>query len=149
MTCPEPRIGDLAPIGDGQSIALVGPDGGIEFFCPLRFDQHAVIFPLLDRRRGGRLRIGVVDDASHPLRSHRQYRTGSAVLDSHWAGSSGRVRMQLAMAWPAPQNGQELLWLIDCLDGTARIEAVLDARPGFGCQGAHLSVDHLQAAVTT
>gem|GEM_PF-5950115 len=32
-----PPTGALAPIRDGRSLALVGPDGGLEFFCPLRF----------------------------------------------------------------------------------------------------------------
>ena len=42
-----PDIGALAPLGDGRSAALVGPDAAIEFFCPLRFDAPALVFPLL------------------------------------------------------------------------------------------------------
>ena len=53
-----PDIGALAPLGDGLSAALVGPDAAVEFFCPLRFDAPALVFPVLDRRRGGRGLLG-------------------------------------------------------------------------------------------
>jgi hypothetical protein len=144
-----PPIGALAAVGDGRSIALVGPDAGIEFFCPLRLDNPAVIFPLLDRRRGGWLRLGVIDEASRAASCQRRYRQNSAVLEAAWVASSGRARLQLAMAWPPPDDGQELLWLLECVEGTVEVEAVLDARPDFGRRRTHLSVDHLRASVTT
>jgi pentatricopeptide repeat protein len=44
-------------IGDMSSIALIGLDGGIDFFCFPQFDSPSVFAALLDDRRGGRFRI--------------------------------------------------------------------------------------------
>lgn len=135
---PFPLIGELAPLGDGRSAALIGPDGAVEFFCPLRFDAPALVFPLLDRTRGGRLRIGPAaagDDGAGPS-CRRRYLDGTAVLVLEWAGRSGSARVTMAMAWPAPEHGQELLWLIEGLEGSVDVEAVFDPRPGFGADDA-------------
>ncbi|XVN16075.1 hypothetical protein QZH46_09735 [Pseudomonas corrugata] len=48
-----PSINSLAALGDGRSIAVIGPDGGLEWFCPGRFDAAPLIWPLLDRAHGG------------------------------------------------------------------------------------------------
>lgn len=56
-----PAIADLAAIGDGHSLALLGPDARVEWFCPTRFDADPAVWPLLDRTRGGHLHIAPVD----------------------------------------------------------------------------------------
>lgn len=97
-----PDIGALAPLGDGLSAALVGPDAAVEFFCPLRFDAPALVFPVLDRRRGGRLRFGAVEPSGATLPvTRRWYQPGSAVMVLEWGGASTVLaRMRMAMTWP-------------------------------------------------
>ncbi|WP_219418492.1 trehalase-like domain-containing protein [Pseudonocardia nigra] len=48
-----PPLEALAAIGDGRSLALLGPDARVEWFCPGRFDAEPALWPLLDRARGG------------------------------------------------------------------------------------------------
>ncbi len=137
-----PDIGALAPLGDGLSAALVGPDAAVEFFCPLRFDAPALVFPVLDRRRGGRLRFGAVapSGAALPV-TRRWYQPGSAVMVLEWGGASTVLaRMRMAMTWPPPQHGQEILWVLESVNGSVDVEAVLEPRPGFGTTAFDLTV---------
>lgn len=142
-----PDIGALAPLGDGRSVALVGPDAAIEFFCPLRFDAPALVFPLLDRELGGRLRIGPVDASGAPLTCERHYSPASAVLTMEWTGPLQAARMKMVMSWPPPEEGQEILWLLEGLEGSIDVEAVMEARPGFGADPFDLTVSDTLASV--
>ena len=139
-----PEIGELVPIGDGRSAALVGPDGAVEFFCPLRFDAPALVFPILDRLRGGRLRVGPVESPGTRLSCRRHYRQASSVLTLEWFGASGSARMHMAMKWlPQEQEQeqeQEILWLLEGLDGSMEAEVVLAPSPGFGVDTIDLDV---------
>jgi GH15 family glucan-1,4-alpha-glucosidase len=46
-------IEEHAIIGDLRTVALVGTDGTIDWYCPARFDSPALFASLLDARRGG------------------------------------------------------------------------------------------------
>ena len=50
-------IEDHGIIGDLNTVALVGLDGAIDFFCAPRFDSPSVFAALLDAERGGVFRI--------------------------------------------------------------------------------------------
>src|SRR4051812_17913159 len=50
-------IAEHGVIGDLHTVALVGTDGTIDWYCPLRFDSPSVFAAILDRRRGGHWRI--------------------------------------------------------------------------------------------
>jgi GH15 family glucan-1,4-alpha-glucosidase len=50
-------IADHGVIGDLRSVALVGTDGTIDWFCPERFDAPSVFGAILDRTNGGYYRI--------------------------------------------------------------------------------------------
>src|SRR5919199_2074204 len=63
-----PRMADYLPIaehgiiGDLQSIALVGTEGTIDWYCPERLDAPSVFGSLLDAERGGYYRIAPATD---------------------------------------------------------------------------------------
>src|SRR5438552_18724293 len=50
-------IAEHGVIGDLHSVALVGTDGTIDWFCCPRFDSPSVFASILDARRGGHYRI--------------------------------------------------------------------------------------------
>ena len=139
-----PQIRELAAIGDGQSVALLGPDGQVEFFCPLRFDAPPLVWPLLDREGGGRLGVAPTGD----VQTRMSYLQDTPVLSCEHVGSLGRARTTIAMRWPCEPGVQELLWLVECLDGQTDFEVELDPRPDFGRVDTHLSLDRLLATFT-
>ena len=59
-------IEDYGVVGDLRTVALVGLNGSIDFFCCPDFDSPSVFAALLDDEKGGRFQIApVLDDARH------------------------------------------------------------------------------------
>src|SRR2546430_777518 len=54
-------IADHGLIGDLHSVALVGTDGTIDWYCCPRFDSPSVFASILDARRGGGYRVAPAD----------------------------------------------------------------------------------------
>ena len=50
-------IAEHGVVGDLRTVALVGTDGTIDWYCCPRFDSPSVFGAILDRNRGGRYRI--------------------------------------------------------------------------------------------
>jgi GH15 family glucan-1,4-alpha-glucosidase len=123
-----PAIGSLAVIGDGRSLALLGADATVEWFCPGRFDNPPLLWRLLDSKKGGYLRVAPAEPQSTALR----YLGETAVLEYEWTTSTGTARAQICMEWPAPESGQRLLWLITGVTGATEIAVDFFAQPDFG-----------------
>ena len=56
-------------IGDLHTVALVGNEGTIDWFCPERFDAPSMFGALLDSEQGGRFRSGRSTRRSRPSSS--------------------------------------------------------------------------------
>lgn len=123
-----PPIGALAAVGDGRSLALFAADAGVEWFCPGRFDAPPLIWPLLDRQQGGRLRIAPPD----AIDTRMHYVDETAVLEYAWRTASGEARARVCMEWPTPSGPQQLLWVIEGVSGHCEIAITFDPRPDFG-----------------
>ncbi len=46
-------LGDYAAIGEGRSVALIAPDGGIDWWCVPHMDSPALFDRILDNDIGG------------------------------------------------------------------------------------------------
>jgi GH15 family glucan-1,4-alpha-glucosidase len=55
-------IADHGLIGDLHSVALVGTNGTIDWYCCPRLDSPSVFASILDVRRGGFYRLAPADD---------------------------------------------------------------------------------------
>jgi GH15 family glucan-1,4-alpha-glucosidase len=80
------RIEDYAVIGDGETMALVGRDGSIDWLCLPRFDSGACFCALLGGPENGRWLIGPADDGA---RRRRAYRGDSLVLETIFETDTG------------------------------------------------------------
>ncbi|MFN7134313.1 MAG: trehalase-like domain-containing protein, partial [Myxococcales bacterium] len=86
-------IEDHGLIGDGNTAALVGRDGGISWLCAPRFDSPPVFCALLDHRRGGTFLV-----APDGLRACEQhYVPDTGVLVTVLEGPRGTVEITDAM----------------------------------------------------
>ena len=127
-------IGAYGLIGDCHTAALVSDDGGIDWYCPGRFDAPAVFCRLLDAGRGGTLRLG----PTGPYTVQRAYRASTAVLETTFTTRAGQVRLTDFMSVePCPDEAygydvrarRRLIRLVEALSGEP--EFALRFRPTF------------------
>src|SRR5919108_5881850 len=79
-------IEDHGVIGDLRSVALVGTDGTIDWYCPGRFDAPSVFGALLDDERGGSFRIA---PAGEGWKSRQLYFPDTNVLITRFSSAHG------------------------------------------------------------
>lgn len=78
-----------AAIGDGRSVALVGADGSIDWWCPAALDGAPLFDRILDPQEGGRFAITPVA----PFTVERRYREDSNVFELIFTTRAGRMRV--------------------------------------------------------
>ena len=127
------KIGDYGVIGNGATIALVGLDGAVDWFCSPNLDSPSVFGTILDDERGGTFAVTpreAWDSAQHYFRETNVLQTlfrvdgGEAeVVDLMPAGAEAR---RLA-------GGRDhLIRRVACLEGEIALEVVCDPRPDYG-----------------
>jgi GH15 family glucan-1,4-alpha-glucosidase len=122
------RIEDYALVGDMQSAALVGKDGGVDWLCIPRFDSPACFAALLGTSEHGRWRIA---PAGEPLATTRRYRPGTLVLETDFETPEGAVRITDFM----PRRGDgppRLMRIVEGLSGRVPMRMELALRPDYG-----------------
>ncbi len=114
---------DYAALGDGRSLALVGPDGAVAWWCVPNIDSVPLFDALLDPANGGRFTLAPVE----PYRVARRYRRDSNVLETTFNTGAGTLRltesMNSTLAGRLPWC--ELARRIEVLEGTVRVCARL------------------------
>lgn len=115
-------------IGDGRSVALVGRDGSVDWWCPPRFDAPSVFAGLLDDRTGGFCSVapaGAVHDS--PLwESGQRYLEGTNVLVTESRAADASLRVADVMP---RKGGPEILRRVRAEGGP--VEAELRFAPRF------------------
>jgi GH15 family glucan-1,4-alpha-glucosidase len=152
-----PPIGDYGFLSDCETVALVAPNGNIEWLCLPRMDSPSVFGAILDRDAGG-FRVGPAD-VNVP--AARRYIPGTMVLETAWETRMGWVIVRDALAigpWhhetersrshrrsPTDHDADHvLLRLIDCVQGSAEIK--LDCEPAFDYGGLAVEWEYTGAA---
>src|SRR6202451_1382668 len=80
-----PPIVDYAFLSDCDTVALVAPNGNVEWLCLPRMDSPSVFGAILDRDAGG-FRVGPADVT---VPAGRRYIPGTMVLETSWETRSG------------------------------------------------------------
>jgi GH15 family glucan-1,4-alpha-glucosidase len=98
-----PAIEDFALLADGETTALVAPDGSVEWLCAPRMDSPSLFTALLDRH-AGRFRLAPAGSA---VPTARRYVPGTLVLETTYmtprgGSSSGRAARR---SWDALDCG--------------------------------------------
>ncbi|MDF7650941.1 glycoside hydrolase family 15 protein [Erwiniaceae bacterium L1_54_3] len=81
------RPGDYAAIGEGRSVALIAPDGAIDWWCAPNLDSPPLFDRLLDPEIGGFFQIEPIEDYC----TERAYRPDSNVLETRFITQDGSV----------------------------------------------------------
>jgi GH15 family glucan-1,4-alpha-glucosidase len=78
-----------AALGDGRSVALVGADGSIDWWCAPKMDSQPLFNRLHDPHAGGRFSATPLA----PFRIERRYRQNSNVLETTFITKDGVARV--------------------------------------------------------
>jgi GH15 family glucan-1,4-alpha-glucosidase len=119
---------DYGLIGDLQTAALVGRDGGIDWLCVPRFDSASCMAALVGDERHGRWVVSPIGDVSS---SRRRYRPGTLVLETEFETDDGAVRVIDFM----PRRGDgppRVMRVIEGLSGQVPMRMTLSLRPDYG-----------------
>ena len=136
----ERPIEDYGLIGDTRTAALVASDGGIDWMCVPRFDGPPVFSRLVGGSEAGTFRLGPSEQATVIA---RQYRPGTASLETTWRASSGRLTLHEGMI--AEVTGALLPTTLLVRRLTAEggpVEAVIHFDPRYGEHRLPPSVQH-------
>jgi GH15 family glucan-1,4-alpha-glucosidase len=125
-------IADHGIIGDLHTVALVGANGTIDWYCCPAFDSPSVFASILDKEEGGFYRIAPVDEE---WTSRQLYFPDTNVLITRFFTESGVGEQQAFM--PIAQSGSErhrhrLIRRIICVRGALRFGLVMQPRFNYG-----------------
>ena len=124
-------IADHGLVGDLHSVALVGTNGTIDWFCCPAFDSPSVFGSLLDASRGGFFALG----AAVPARTRQFYIPDTNVLITRFFAEEGVGEIQDFMPLrDSSTGGQRLVRRVQCVRGNLPFR--MRAAPRFN-YGSH------------
>lgn len=122
-------LDQYAALGDGRSVALVGLDGSVDWWCVPNLDSPPLLDQLLrdDHPEAGLFRLAPVDPN---FRVERRYRPGSNVLETTFTTAEGSARVTESLnSWLAGRlPWSELARRVEGVSG--RVEFAATIRPG-------------------
>lgn len=121
------RIEDYALLGDGQTAALVGRNGSIDWLCWPRFDSPACFAALLGTSEHGRWLIA--PEAPAP-RVRRTYRDGALILETVFETDEGSVALIDFMPPEAPHSS--VVRLVEGRGGSVAMRMHMALRFDYG-----------------
>jgi len=120
------ELGDYAAIGEGRSVALIAPDGSIDWWCAPNLDSPPLFDRILDSGKGGFFQL----EPNQPYSVERRYRKDSNILETSFKTETGSVliteSINSTLAGRLPWS--ELARRIEGVEG----EVVLNLRLRFG-----------------
>ena len=121
-------IADHGVIGDLRSVALVGTDGTIDWYCPGRFDAPSVFGGILDSAKGGHYRISAV----HECTTKQLYVPDTNVLITRFLTPMGVGEVEDFMPIGEVDEPQRLVRRVVCVRGELRFRVEVEPRFDYG-----------------
>ncbi len=130
------RIDDYGLIGDGNSAALVGRGGAVEWLCWPRFDSQAVFAALLGDESHGHWTIR----PAVPHKTARRYRTNTLILETRFECEIGAVELTDFMPYGA--EACTLIRRVRCVHGRVPMTMTFAPRFASGAERPHYARTH-------
>ena len=121
------RIEDYAVIGNGETVALVGRDGSIDWLCLPRFDSSACFCALLGSPEHGRWLIA---PAQNDIQITRRYVGDTLILETIFTTASGSASLIDFMY--RRDGASELVRIVRGLQGQVSMRTELIVRFDYG-----------------
>jgi len=116
-------------IGNMRTVALVGMNGSIDWYCYPHFDSPSVFGSILDDKKGGRFQISAASDG---VRHKQFYWPSTNVLVTRFLMADGIAELEDFMPVGLPSESsayRHVYRRIRCVRGTVRISVT--CRPAF------------------
>ncbi|KES03351.1 glycosyl hydrolase family 15 [Streptomyces toyocaensis] len=126
-------IADHGLIGDLRSVALVGTDGTIDWYCCTAFDAPSVFAAVLDAERGGSFELA----AALPASTKQFYFPDTNVLITRFFTEEGVGEVQDFMPVvddPVEERRHRLIRRVLCVRGSVPFRTRVAPRFGYGSQ---------------
>jgi GH15 family glucan-1,4-alpha-glucosidase len=129
ITVPYQPIENYGIIGNMRTVALVGMNGSIDWYCYPQFDSPSIFGAILDDKKGGRFQISADGEG---VRRKQFYWPSTNVLVTRFLLGDGIAELEDFMPAGLPADSphyHHLYRRIRCVRGTARISVC--CRPAF------------------
>src|SRR5438876_7480144 len=116
-------------IGNMRTVALVGMNGSIDWYCYPHFDSPSVFGAILDDKKGGRFQLSAGPDG---VRHKQFYWPSTNILITRFLLPDGIVELQDFMPAGLPSDSpwyRQLYRRVRCVKGSVDIS--LSCRPAF------------------
>src|ERR1700733_11832142 len=111
-------IENYGVIGDLNTVALVGLNGSIDFFCYLHFDSPTVFARLLDSEKGG---FYSISPQQEDFKKRQMYLPDTNVLLTRFLSNQGIVEMTDCMPVRPQGPGMQLIRIVKSIKGEVNI----------------------------
>ncbi|HEY8176082.1 MAG TPA: glycoside hydrolase family 15 protein [Gemmatimonadaceae bacterium] len=140
-----PAIESHGVIGDMQTVALVGLDGRIAFWCLPEFDSPTVFASLLDADKGGS--FAIVPRLEH-VRHKQMYLPDTNVLLTRVLSDGGVCEISDFMPIPRRPGPSRIVRRVKAVRGSFEVDLRCAPRMGCGMLGHSARVDGNEAEFT-
>ncbi len=126
---PYLAIEDYGIIGNLRTVALVGINGAIDWYCSPRFDSPSIFGAILDDRKGGRFQIAPIAET---VRRKQFYWPSTNILVTRFSHEDGIAELIDFMPVGFPDDSpsyHQLHRTVRCVRGTVRLG--MTCKPAF------------------
>jgi len=141
-------IEDHGIIGNMRTVALVGTNGSIDWYCSPHFDSPSVFGSILDDHKGGHFQIAPVAER---VRQKQFYWPATNILVTRFLHQDGIVELEdfMPVGLPADSNGYHCLYRrIRGVRGTVRISLVCQPAFDYGQKSHETRISENGASFT-
>ena len=125
-------IEDYGIIGNMRTVALVGMNGSIDWYCSPNFDSPSIFGAILDDKKGGRFKIAPVADR---VKSKQFYWPSTNILVTRFLHEDGIAELEDFMPAGLPADSEayrQLYRRIRCVRGSVRMSLICQPALDYG-----------------